>query len=80
MPTGAPELHLSDLLNLQDLTQFPNLQDYLDLPLISSFDLFFDCGLKSNSILTCSLALKFMFSKKATKIDEIFTADLTLTT
>ena len=26
------------------------------------------------------LLLKFMFSKKPTKIDEIFTADLTLTT
>ena len=27
----------------------------------------------------CGLLLEFMFSKKATKIDEIFTVDLTLT-
>ena len=32
-------------------------------------------------MLSCTMyILKFMFSKKATKIDEIFTADLTLTT
>ena len=33
----------------------------------------------SKSAFTFSDFLKFMFSKKATKIDEIFTADLTVT-
>ena len=32
------------------------------------------------SLIQVSRHLKFMFSKKATKIDEIFTVDLTLTT
>ena len=31
-------------------------------------------------ILIFCISLKFMFSKKATKIDEIFTSDLTVTT
>ena len=33
---------------------------------------------KSPTCLAKQLFLKFMFSKKATKIDEIFTVDLTL--
>ena len=33
---------------------------------------------KSSSVDKSSLIVKFMFSKKATKIDEIFTVDLTL--
>ena len=35
---------------------------------------------KSSSVDKSSLIVKFMFSKKATKIDEIFTVDLTFTT
>ena len=36
------------------------------------------CRFFSNWIIHCYFRLKFMFSKKATKIDEIFTVDLTL--
>ena len=32
------------------------------------------------AMITAMIILKLMFSKKATKIDEIFTFDLTLTT
>ena len=41
------------------------------------FDLIFKSFIKRSEM---TLKIKFVFSKKATKIDEIFTVDLTLTT
>ena len=38
------------------------------------------CFKRENILWTSKACLKFMFSKKATKIDEIFTVDLTVTT
>ena len=42
--------------------------------------MFFSLVLNIRLYNVVSLWLKFMFSEKATKIDEIFTVDLTLTT